>query len=67
MEAMETLRTGMQDLHSQVRSGDLTREEARSLAEDLRNAFDAELQTIRTILTEEQYAALQELRPDRRR
>ena len=61
MEALETLRAGMQDLRSQVRDGDLTHEEAKVLAQDLRADFDAELQTI---LTPEQYAALQELRPD---
>ena len=61
MVALETFREAMQDLRSQVASGDLTREEAIVLAQDLRAAFDAELQTI---LTPEQYAALQDLRPD---
>lgn len=64
MAAHETLRDGVRALHDQVRAGELTHEEARPQVEALRAAFDAELQTI---LTEEQYAQLQQLRPDCRR
>lgn len=59
--ALATLHDGLRDLRDQVKAGDLTRDEAREAAEALREAFDAALQEI---LTEEQYAALQELRPD---
>ena len=44
-----------------MRAGDIDREEAKAAAQALRDDFDASLQEI---LTEEQYAALVELRPD---
>ena len=59
--ALDVLRAGIRDLRDQVHDGTLTREEARDAIEILRADFEAALQSI---LTEEQYAALQELRPD---
>lgn len=59
--ALEGLRADMHDLHVQVHDGDLTPEEAAELAVDLRDDFDALLEAT---LTEAQYAALLELRPD---
>jgi Spy/CpxP family protein refolding chaperone len=61
MDAWDAYRTGLMDLHSQVRNGELTIEEAFAEAKELRDAFDAALQDI---LTPEQYEALLELRPD---
>jgi hypothetical protein len=61
LEALATLHTGMVDLRDQVREGTLTREEAFEVAATLRADFDAALQTI---LTEDQYQALQDLRTD---
>ena len=58
---LETLRAGMEDTRSQARAGDLTREEAKFQAEALRDQFVLDLQSI---LTAEQFAQLQELRPD---
>lgn len=60
-EALDVMRDGVRDLRDQVREGTLTHEEARDAAELLRADFDAALQTI---LTEEQYEALMDLRPD---
>jgi len=60
-EALDTMMTGMMDLRTQVQDGILTHEEAFEAAAVLRADFDAALQTI---LTEEQYAALLDLRPD---
>lgn len=62
LDALESLHADMRDLHDQVRSGELTQEEGATAAEELRAAFDVQLQTI---LTAEQYAALEDLRPDR--
>ena len=59
--ALATLRDGIKALREQVKAGELTREEAKPQVETLREEFDAALQTI---LTPEQYAALEELRPD---
>jgi hypothetical protein len=61
LEAFQVMRTGMQDLRDQVQDGTMTREDAFEAAGILRDDFDAALQTI---LTEEQYQALLELRPD---
>lgn len=61
IEALQTLHTGMMDLRDQVQDGTLTREAAREAAEILRADFDVALQTI---LTEQQYQALQDLRTD---
>lgn len=61
MTALDIFRDGIRDLHLAVRSGDMTREEAILVARALRADFEEALQTI---LTPEQYAALQELRPD---
>ncbi len=61
MDALAILHDGLADLRTQVKDGTLTREEAIAQVEELRAAFDAALQTI---LTAEQYEALQELRPD---
>jgi Spy/CpxP family protein refolding chaperone len=55
-------REAHKDLRDQVRSGELTREEACELAAELRESFEAELQII---LTPEQYELLQELRDGR--
>lgn len=60
--ALDVLHDGLADLRAQIKDGTLTRDEAKAAAEELRAAFDAELQTI---LTAEQYEALLELRPDR--
>jgi len=60
-EALGVLRTEVQDLREQVRTGTLTPAAARESTAALRIEFDAALQTI---LTEEQYIALQNLRPD---
>lgn len=59
--ALETMIAGMADLREQVADGTLTCEEARDAAEQLREDFDAAL---RSILTEEQYDALQGWRTD---
>lgn len=59
--ALETMTTGMTDLREQVADGTLTCEEARDAAEALREDFDTALQSI---LTEEQYDALQGWRTD---
>lgn len=61
LAALETFRTGVQDVRDAVSEGSLTCEEARDAVAALRDDFDAALQEI---LTEEQYAALLELRPD---
>jgi hypothetical protein len=61
LEAFQVMRTGMQDLRDQVHNGTMTREEAIEAAGILRDDFDTALQSI---LTEEQYQALLELRPD---
>jgi len=61
LAAAQTLKDGMIALHRQLRDGTITPAEARDAAMALRDAFDAALQSI---LTAEQYAALQELRPD---
>ena len=60
IEALFVLQSGMEDLRHQMHDGTLTYEEAREAAEALRAEFDAALQTI---LTEEQYLALLDLRP----
>jgi len=62
LSAYTEFRDGLEALHSQVTAGDLTWEEARGLAEALRDAFEAQLQVI---LTEEQYDLLQEMRAAR--
>ena len=61
IEALFVLQDGMQDLRDQMHNGTLTFEEAHEAAEALRADFDAALQAI---LTEEQYQALLDLRPD---
>jgi len=61
LAALDVFLTGMEDIRAAVMDGSMTREEARDAAMELRNDFDAAL---RSILTPEQYAALQELRPD---
>ena len=61
IEALFVLQDGMQDLRDQMHDGTLTFEEAHEAAEALRADFDAALQDI---LTEEQYQALLDLRPD---
>ncbi len=61
LAALDTFRTGIFDLHEQVKEGTLTLEEARVAAQALRAEFDTALQAI---LAPEQYEALQELRPD---
>ena len=61
LEALATFRSGIHDLHDQVKAETMTLDEAKEAAEVLRAEFDAALQAI---LTPEQYAALQELRPD---
>ncbi len=58
---METVKTGMQAIHAELRAGTITPAEARERARALRDAFEVALQEI---LTPEQYAALLELRPD---
>jgi len=59
--ALQVRHDGMKAIALQVRNGTLTREQAIEAAKALRDAFDAALQTI---LTPEQYAALEALRPD---
>jgi hypothetical protein len=61
LAALDVLHDGMQDLRDQMHDGTLTFEEAHEAAEALRADFDAALQTI---LTEEQYQDLLDLRPD---
>jgi hypothetical protein len=61
LEALDTMHVGMQDIRAQVLDGTMTWEEARTAAQALRDDFDAALQSI---LTEEQYQALLDLRPD---
>ncbi|HEX9898498.1 MAG TPA: hypothetical protein VGC81_04700 [Candidatus Methylomirabilis sp.] len=61
-EAYKTFHDGLKALHAQVRSGDITVEDARAAAAVLREAFEAELQVI---LTPEQYEMLQEMRQNR--
>jgi hypothetical protein len=61
LAALDVLREGMQDLRDQMHDGTMTYEEAHEAAEVLRDDFDTALQTI---LTEEQYLALLDLRPD---
>lgn len=61
IEALEALHEGLMDIRTQVKDGSLTRDEARDAAQELRAAFDELLQST---LTEEQYDALGELRPD---
>ncbi len=58
-KAGEDLRTELLELQALIRSGELTREEAREQARLLRAEHEA---TIQSILTEEQYALLLELR-----
>lgn len=57
--AGEELRNDLLALQELIRSGELTREEAREEARLLREAYE---ETIQSILTEEQYALLMELR-----
>jgi len=61
-DAYGVFRAGIDDLKAQVDAGDLTRDEAKALAADLREAFEAELQVI---LTPEQYDLLQEMRQNK--
>jgi len=61
MAALQTLHDGMEDLHSRIVAGELTREEAMDAAKALRDTFDASL---RSILTPEQYEQILVLRPD---
>lgn len=61
LAALDVLHDGMQDLRDQMHDGTLTFEESHEAAEVLRADFDAALQTI---LTEEQYQDLLDLRPD---
>lgn len=59
--AMGDLHAGMQDIRVGLHEGSMTFEDARAAAEELREEFDAALQSI---LTEEQYQALLDLRSD---
>ncbi len=59
--ALQIRHDGMKAIGQQVKNGTLTREQAIEAAKALRDAFDAALQTI---LTPEQYTALEALRPD---
>jgi len=61
LTGLETLRSDMQELRASVRAGDLTLEDAKEDAMALRDAFNLLLQET---LTEDQYAALLDLRPD---
>jgi len=61
LAALDVLHEGMQDLRDQMHDGTMTYEEAHEAAEALRADFDTALQGI---LTEEQYQALLDLRPD---
>ena len=61
-EALDVMHDAIRELTAQVQDGTITREEAIAAAKELRDEFDAALQSI---LTEEQYAALLELRPDK--
>jgi|GEM_PF-6345689 len=61
IDAFATMRTGMQDVRDQVQAGDMTMDEAFEAAAALRDDFEAALQEI---LTEEQYQAFLEWRPD---
>ena len=61
LAALDVLHEGMQDLRDQMHDGAMTYEEAHEAAEALRADFETALQTI---LTEEQYLALHDLRPD---
>ena len=61
LTARDVLHDGMQDLRDQMHDGTMTYEEAHEAAEILRAEFDSALQRI---LTEEQYQALLDLRPD---
>ena len=63
LAAGQIMHDGMKSLREQHRAGDLTKEAAMEQVKALREAFNAALQEI---LTPEQYAALQELRPDHR-
>ena len=58
--ALDTMHEGIRDLQTQVKDGEITREEALIAANILREEFETALQTI---LTDEQYEALLELRP----
>ena len=60
--AYDAFRTGVHALREQVGSGDLPMDEAREAAHALRDVFEAEVQTI---LTEEQWNLLQEMRQNR--
>jgi len=62
MAAYQEFHDGLQALRQQVRSGDITLDEAKAAAAALRDAFEAELQVI---LTPEQYDLLQQMRQDR--
>jgi hypothetical protein len=61
MAGLETMRTGLDEVRAAVRAGEMTFEEATAAVEQLRADFDALLQET---LTEDQYAALLEMRPD---
>lgn len=61
VEALDTLHVGIHDVRDQMHEGTLTNKEACDAVKLLREDFDLALQTI---LTEEQYQALLELRPD---
>ncbi len=61
LAALDVLHEGMQDLRDEMHDGTMTYEEAHEAAEALRADFDTALQGI---LTEEQYQALLDLRPD---
>lgn len=60
--ALDTMHEGIRDLATQVKAGEITREEALAAIQFLRDEFDAALQAI---LTVEQYEALLALRPDK--
>jgi hypothetical protein len=61
LAALDVLHEGMQDVRDQMHDGTMTYEDAHEAAEALRADFDTALQGI---LTEEQYQALLDLRPD---
>jgi hypothetical protein len=61
MAAVEAMHEGVRAVREAFRAGEITREEARAQTQVLRDDLDALLQET---LTEEQYAALLELRPD---
>jgi Spy/CpxP family protein refolding chaperone len=59
---MEAHHTAMRELHDQLEAGSITLEEFRTAAAEQREQFESQ---VREILTEEQYARLEELRCER--